>query len=126
MPPLMTTSCVPPQSQGPAVPLHPPEGLDEYCYEEAEPFVSVNHPTGMLNKSLNTSVSPSLSPSVFLSLSRAIASNLGYFHNGIDVTLCRFYSQRITLESSIHVLYMYLCYFSSSNLQTSKVVYCGF
>ncbi|XP_024295456.1 actin filament-associated protein 1-like 2 isoform X1 [Oncorhynchus tshawytscha] len=32
-------------SQGPAVPLHPPEGLDEDCYEEAEPFVSVNHPT---------------------------------------------------------------------------------
>ncbi|CAB1320237.1 unnamed protein product [Coregonus sp. 'balchen'] len=32
-----------PQSQGPAVPPHPPEGLDEDCYEEAEPFVPVNH-----------------------------------------------------------------------------------
>ncbi|XP_019908077.1 actin filament-associated protein 1-like 2 isoform X1 [Esox lucius] len=36
-------------SKGPAVPPHPPEGLDEDCYEEAEPFVPINHPTDQID-----------------------------------------------------------------------------
>lgn len=38
---------VPPhQSVGPPVPPLPPEGPEEDCYEEAEPFVQANHITG--------------------------------------------------------------------------------
>ncbi|KAL0978950.1 hypothetical protein UPYG_G00178330 [Umbra pygmaea] len=37
-------------SKGPAVPPHPPEGLDDDdCYEEAEPFVPVNHPSDQVD-----------------------------------------------------------------------------
>nr|XP_023694356.1 actin filament-associated protein 1-like 2 isoform X1 [Paramormyrops kingsleyae] len=32
-------------SKGPVVPPYPPDGLDDDCYEEAEPFVPVSQPT---------------------------------------------------------------------------------
>lgn len=40
------------QSKGPILPPYPPDGLDDDCYEEAEPFVPVSQPTGMMPGSL--------------------------------------------------------------------------